>query len=113
MSKLRQSQRRKNRPVTIKTKKKKSLTLHDILRDIYNAAPTMIHEKDFVAIDCVLCDATMKSVHETHDARPLAPSQTAQQAFEQKKNIGRCCSACNSSHVVPARLARSVLRYAA
>ena len=106
MSKLRQSQRRKNRPVTIKTKKKKSLTL----RDIYNSAPSMIHEKDFVAIDCVLCDATMKSVHETHDARPLAPSQTAKQAFEQKKNIGRCCSACNSLRVSPAR---SVLRYAA
>ncbi len=104
MSKLRQSQRRKNRPVT--TKKKKSFTL----RDIYNAAPTMVHEKDFVAIDCVLCNATMKSVHDTHDARPLAPSQSAKQAFEQKKNIGRCCSACNSLRVLPAR---SVLRYAA
>ena len=106
MSKLRQSQCRKNRPVTIKTKKKKSLTL----RDIYNSAPSMVHENDFVAIDCVLCNATMESVHDTHDARPLAPSQTAKQAAELKKNIGRCCSECNSLHVIPAR---SVLRYAA
>ena len=106
MSKLRQSQRRKNRPATIKTKTKKSFTVNDI----YNAAPSMIHENDFVAIDCVLCDATMKSVHDTHDARPLAPSQTAKQAFEQKKNIGRCCSACNSLRVLPARFN---LRYAA
>lgn len=104
MSKLRQRQRRKNRPAQIK--KKKSPTL----RDIYNAAPSMIHEKDFVAIDCVLCNATMKSVHDTHDARPLAPSQTAKQAFEQKKNIGRCCSVCNAKHVLPARYA---IRYAA
>ena len=80
------------------------------MRDLYNAVPTMIHEKDFVAIDCVLCNATMKSVHHTHDARPLAPSQTAKQAFEQKKNIGRCCSECNAKHVLPARYA---IRYAA
>jgi hypothetical protein len=106
MSKLRQSQRRKNRPATIKTKTKKSFTLNDI----YNASPRMLHEKDFVAIDCVLCNATMKSVHDTHEARPLAPSQTAKQAFEQKKNIGRCCSACNTTRVLPAR---SNLRYAA
>lgn len=104
MSKLRQSQRRKNRAKV--TKKKKCISL----RDFYNAVPTMIHEKNFVVINCVLCNATMKSVHDTHDARPLAPSQTAKQALEQKKNIGRCCSACNSSRVVPARYA---LRYAA
>jgi hypothetical protein len=99
MSKLRQSQRRKNRPAQIK--KKKSPTL----RDIYNAAPSMIHEEDYVALDCVLCNATMKSVHDTHDARPLAPSQTAKQAFEQKRNIGRCCSACAAMRVFPARVA--------
>ena len=104
MSKLRQSQRRKNRPVT--TKKKKSFTLHDI----YNSAPTMVHEKDFVAIDCVLCNATMKSVHDTHDARPLAPSQSAKNAFVQKKNIGRCCSECNDELVIPARLFASIAR---
>jgi len=105
MSKLRQSQRRKNRPVTIKTKKKKSLTL----RDIYNSAPSMVHENNFVAIDCVLCNATMKSVHDTHDARPLTSSQTAKSA-NVNGNTGRCCSACNTTRVLPAR---SNLRYAA
>ena len=104
MSKISRSQRRKNRPAQIK--KKKSPTL----RDIYNAAPSMLHEKLYIALDCVLCNATMKSIHDTHDARPLAPSQTAKQAFEKKKNIGRCCSVCNAKHVLPARYA---IRYAA
>jgi len=97
MSKLRQSQRRNNRP--IKTKKKKSLSL----RDIYNAAPSMIHEKDYIATNCVLCAAEMKSVHDTHDARPLTSSQTAKSA-NVNGNIGRCCSGCNTARVMPARI---------
>ncbi len=29
-----------------------------------NAAPSMIHENDYIVIDCVLCGARMKSVTE-------------------------------------------------
>jgi len=78
---------------------------NDLLRAIYNSAPTMIHEDQYVALNCVLCNATMQSIHDTHDARPLAPSQTAKQALEQEVNIGRCCSQCNASSVKRARLA--------
>lgn len=97
MSKLRQSQRRKNRPV--KTKKKKTLSL----RDFYNLIPSMIHEKDYLATDCVLCGKEMQTVHDTHDARPLTASQTAKSA-NIKGNVGRCCSDCNDSKVIPARI---------
>jgi hypothetical protein len=97
MSKLRQSQRRANRPK--KTKKKKSFRL----RDLYNAIPSMIHEQDYLPTDCVLCGKEMKNVHDTHDARPLTPSQTAKSA-NATGNIGRCCSDCNTLRVIPARI---------
>lgn len=112
MTQMNRAQRRAAN-AKLRSRQKSYITLRsqdDLLRAIYNSAPTMIHEKDFVVINCVLCNATMKSVHDTHDAQPLAPSQTAKQALEQKANVGRCCSACNSSRVVPARLAP---RYAA
>lgn len=99
--------RAQRRAAASKLRKKNSFvalkTHDDLMRQIYNSAPSMIHENDYTAIDCVLCNAPMQSVHDTHDARPLAPSQTAKQAFEQKENIGRCCSKCNVERVIPSR----------
>ncbi len=88
-----------NRRAFTRKQSKKSFSLHDI----YNAAPSMIHENDYIVIDCVLCGARMKSVHNTHDASPLAPSQTAKSA-NSKGNIGRSCGNCNATRVIPARM---------
>jgi hypothetical protein len=74
-----------------------------VLRNAWNSAPTMIHEDDYEIIDCVLCGATMRNVHDTHAAYPLKPFQTAKEANDDG-NIGRCCSDCNFGSVVPARM---------
>jgi hypothetical protein len=75
---------------------------------IWNSCPLMIHEDDYIVIDCVLCGATMKNIHDTHNAHPLAPSQTAKKAKKRKKNIGRCCSKCDAKLVFPQRLANAM-----
>lgn len=85
------------------SKKFMSSSISDHQRAIYNAVPTMINEDDYIVTECVLCGATMKDVHDTHDARPLAPSQTAKHA-SLHGNTGRCCSNCNTSRVIPARV---------
>jgi len=72
------------------------------LRDIYNRAPSMIHEDQYQVIDCILCGKTMPSVHHTNAADPLTPLQTAKEA-NLVGNIGRCCRYCNENFVIPAR----------
>ena len=40
---------------------------------------------------CVFCDVEMNSIHDTHNPEPV-------------KESGRCCSHCNTTVVIPARL---------
>jgi len=75
----------------------------NMMNSIYNAAPNMIHEKDFVPMDCVLCGAEMKTVHDTGNPYPLTEKCYAKEALEEG-NPNRCCSKCNREKVLPARL---------
>ena len=77
------------------------------LNMIYNSAPTMIHEDDYVAMDCVLCGAEMKTIHDTHNPFPITEKCFAKEAHETG-NKNRCCSKCNNEKVLPARLSRLV-----
>jgi hypothetical protein len=79
-----------------------AITMSKLERDIYNSAPKMIHEDAYFVIDCILCGKEMKSIHDTHNAHPLSPYQTAKSA-KTEGNIGRCCSACNTTRVLTAR----------
>ena len=60
----------------------------------YLEGSTMIHEKDYVPMDCYLCGAHMPSIHDTHNPQPLSPATTAKQALEGNLPY-RCCSECN------------------
>jgi hypothetical protein len=68
----------------------------------YEPGSTMIHEKDYQPMKCCLCGKDMPSIHDTHNARPLAPSVTAKEALEQNLPH-RCCSECCAERVVPER----------
>lgn len=48
--------------------------------EIYAAFPT----------PCVLCGGIMQSVYDSHNAEPVSR--------------GRCCAACNTTVIIPARL---------
>ena len=64
------------------------------LREIYNSAPNMIHENKYEVTDCYLCGEEMFSIHDTHNAFPLAKLQSAKEAYESGENY-RCCGECN------------------
>ena len=64
------------------------------VREIYNSAPSMIHENKYEVTDCYLCGEEMTSIHDTHNAFPLAKLQSAKEAYESGENY-RCCSQCN------------------
>ena len=68
----------------------------------YIYGTTMIHERDYQPIKCCLCGKDMPSIHDTHNARPLAPSITAKEALEQNLPH-RCCSECQAERVMPER----------
>lgn len=63
-------------------------------REIYNSAPSMIHENKYEVTDCYLCGEEMTSIHDTHNAFPLAKLQSAKEAYESGESY-RCCSKCN------------------
>ena len=72
------------------------------MRVICNLDPNLLHENDYTPMDCVLCGANMPTLHDTHNAAPLAPNQQAK-AAKLEGNVGRCCSKCDK-HVLYARL---------
>ena len=45
--------------------------------------------------NCVFCDVEMNSNHDTHNPEPVKESTS-----------GRCCSHCNTTVVIPARLSQ-------
>ena len=74
-----------------------------MMKNIFNNCPTMIHEKDYKVMNCVLCNAEMKTVHDTHNAFPLTEAVYAKVA-QETNNKNRCCSDCNESKVMTARI---------
>lgn len=66
---------------------------------------TMIHERDFVPMNCCICGAEMNSIHDTHNPSPIAPQCTAKESLE-KGLPHRCCTKCDHSVVIPERIKR-------
>jgi len=82
--------------------------LDDFYKDIYNLSSTqegstMIHEKDYVPMDCCLCGAHMPTIHDTHNPEPLTPKCFAKDALLDNLPH-RCCSECMATKVTQARL---------
>ena len=82
--------------------------LGDFHKDIYNLSSTqegstMIHEKDYVPMDCCLCGAHMPTIHDTHNPEPVTPKCYAKDALLDNLPH-RCCSECNGTKVTQARL---------
>ncbi len=63
-------------------------------KNSYMKGSEMIHEKDYVPMDCYICGAHMPSIHDTHNPQPLAPSTTPKQALDNNLPY-RCCTQCN------------------
>ena len=84
------------------------LKLSNYNKNIYNQysymeGSTMIHEKDYKPMNCCLCGKRMDFIHDTHNPQPFTPRCYAKEA--QENNLPhRCCSKCNASKVMPARL---------
>ncbi len=68
----------------------------------YSPGSCLIHERDYQPMKCCLCGKDMPSIHDTHNARPLAPSVTAKEALDQDLPH-RCCSECHAERVMPER----------
>ena len=49
----------------------KNAVMNAMMKEAWNNAPTMIHEKDYKVMNCVLCNAEMKTIHDTHNPFPL------------------------------------------
>ena len=84
----------------------KALTQYQ--NDIWNQGSelegsTMIHEKDYVPMNCCLCGAYMETIHDTHNPQPLTPKCYAKEALLDNLPH-RCCSKCNHEKVNPARI---------
>ena len=82
---------------------KRLLDKTSMMKEIFNSSPTMIHEDDYVPMDCVLCGTEMKSIHDTHNPFPLTDECFANDTHETG-NPNRCCSECNMEKVKSARL---------
>ena len=79
-------------------------------RSLWNHISTMedsgmIHEKDYVPMNCCICGAEMNSIHDTHNPSPIAPQCTAKESLE-KGLPHRCCTKCDHSVVIPERVRR-------
>ena len=72
----------------------------------YMEGSTMIHERDYIPMNCCLCDKHMPSIHDTHNPQPLTPKCFAKEAQEKQKQgllAYRCCQDCNNSVVADRR----------
>ena len=59
-------------------------------RKIYNKAPSMIHEKKYVPMNCVMCDVKMKSIHDTHNPYPITELCYSKEAHLTDNPNRRC-----------------------
>ena len=65
----------------------------------------MIHERDYVPMDCFICGKHMPSIHDSHNPEPITPHCTAKKALEENLPY-RCCSQCDHNIVLPERFRR-------
>jgi hypothetical protein len=72
---------------------------NSVQRGVYNSCPTMIHEDDYVPMDCCLCGSKMESVHDTHNPFPLAPFCYAKESLE-KGLPHRSCTDCEPNVLI-------------
>lgn len=63
-------------------------------RELYNRASCMIHENKYEVTDCYVCGKEMETIHDTHNAFPLAKLQSAKEAYESGESF-RCCTECD------------------
>ena len=67
-------------------------------RNAYNkssySGSVMIHEKEYVPMNCCMCGKEMTSIHETHNPSPLTPHCMAVDALEDSLPH-RCCDDCD------------------
>ena len=68
----------------------------------YMEGSTMIHERDYIPMNCCLCGKHMPSIHDTHNPQPLTPKCFAKEA-QEKQLPYRCCQDCNNSVVADRR----------
>ena len=85
-----------------------SIALGDFQKDVYNRSSemegsTMIHEKNYVPMNCCLCGAPMPTIHHTHNPSPLTPRCYAKEALEDNLPH-RCCGVCDQTKVIPQRM---------
>jgi len=72
-------------------------------RKLYNRVPTMIHEDDYVPMNCVLCGSSMKTVHDTNSPNPITELCYAKESLKTE-NPNRCCNECDGRFVTPIRM---------
>lgn len=64
---------------------------------------SMMHSKDFIAHDCSLCSKKVTHIDDSHNAYPLGKKSTAKSANGKDDN-DRCCTSCNKTKVIKARV---------
>ena len=77
----------------------------NIINDILNAGG--LHENDFIVHDCILCGSKVENIHDSHNPYPLAGINITLHSAKNengKEAPVRCCSKCNESKVIPARI---------
>jgi len=75
-----------------------------MMNNAYNTSPTMIHEKMFEMMDCMICGARMNSVHDTHNPYPLIHKSLYAKESLENNDLRRCCSKCEVTKVLPYRM---------
>ena len=75
----------------------------EMMKKIYNETDTMIHERNYVPKNCVICDVRMKSVHDTHNPHPIKEFIYAKES-NATDVADRCCTFCNDKVVMPKRI---------
>ena len=81
------------------------LTPEGLMNAIMNSDPNSIHEDDFIPHACYLCGERIESIHDSHNPFPLVDSNSLAIGENGKDEPKRCCSDCNESKVIPARIA--------
>jgi len=64
---------------------------------------SMIHSKDFIAHDCSQCGKKVTHIDDSHNAYPLGKKSTVK-SVNGKDDNDRCCTRCNNTKVMKARI---------
>ena len=114
IGKARQRERKKNRTrngngVSVQSNGEGKEMSWEMIKETLNSYSqqpnsTMIHENDYLPMNCVICGSVMNSIHDTHNPQPITDKCYAKEALEEGKK-DRCCSYCDMTVVLPTRLA--------